>query len=616
MTTEDSPVVTLTAIRARVAALQEQLEELHRKVKRVLALKSVIEHSFQTDGSRLQDVRAHYAGLSEALTKIANGDRRESEVLSLVRQAFTQCDAISAISWAPDFFVCPLLTLPEPCITSYIGPFLGTQSIVGSLSRTHTSLHALSHNPAIHTNMHLQTDEYPGIVITKQQIAAWGTALSKVTRATVLCWPTSAVLELLERASNVLEELYASEPWETPSHLAAPLADRGLREDRIVFPKLIRAEVAGEWITVAHRRNWEPTAPKDLSVRRVESWSHVVGTGAWLAGPGPHSLTLKARFAHGVEFDMVRNLLWTRFRRLVGVGVDLKLHRREAIRNPPLTADMTLAGVPYGDPRSADIRRLSAYAKTPFQQRTGEAMQLEELGVVVNEIHDTMLAAVQVLRSRQLAPRGKVTFDVMPSVEFHTMDILRYLEADPSSADTLTELALCVKSVALPSGLAQGQTVSSAAPYCLPQLVFSRATQLELQGCGAASEPLPAYFLEHICDRHFPRITTLDLGKVEGAREEAARKAVDLPSLREVRFETNRSPLCLRGCQKGLPLVHVKGSYRASGAGVWSLWEGGDEGAEDGHQRGLEKRIRKITITVRHPEEEPEGALPVKPTRP
>ncbi|CEL97661.1 unnamed protein product [Vitrella brassicaformis CCMP3155] len=586
VTREDSPVPA-----AVVAVLKQHMQDLHRKVESVSELKSELANSPQTDNDGLkQHVCGQFAALSNIVTKIADDVRHQRNTSSLADLAHAKCDMIAATIRQPSSYVCPLLIrLAELSVTSHIAPHLGTQAIVGSLSRTHTSLHALSHSPAMHTNMDLQRGRSDQTKLTGQQVAAWGPAFSRTTRARLDCNPSTRVFQLLEHASNTLQELHAHqshrsvhieddcEGWDFGRDHIGPLDERLLffgerifptpeESEAVVFPKLKRAEVDRHWRTVN-------TTKQDVT-----------------RGP------------------------WRKLRRWKMTSL-VELHVHDTAPSSSGTISAATRPTFWSDLLQPTLKRITGVRFRGGVERFSplEGAQVEELGVTLTEqlISDDLFESVDLFRDKSMAPNGKVTFDVTPSVVFHTMDNLSRMESHPSWADAVIEIARDVKIVALPSGLTQGQTVSSARLSCLRRLSFPHATTLELTGCGDASEPLPDVFLEHISHRHFPRITTLLLGWTERVREEPVSKAVDLPSLREVRFGREGSPpgrfffpLCLRNCQKGLPLVHVEGIYRAGGAGAWSLWEGGGEGSGDGHQR-VEKRIRKITLNV---ERQPEGS--------
>ncbi|CEM33428.1 unnamed protein product [Vitrella brassicaformis CCMP3155] len=594
--TEASHLAGLRSKCAQLAALQQGIEELRQRAGRVLKLSRSRDDSSQPPGIRASEhVRGQCAVLVSLLQRLAHDDLRPSEVESLVHLANTKCDTISAMLQRPSSSVPSLITLPESCFSGHIGPLVGTKTIITKLAPSHPSLHTISRKPVTHKTLHLGNRFSFAITVTPQQVAVWGSAFSRAKRAVLACAPSLGVVELLEHARDSLEEL---EAWSDCYHVDKAVGE-WLREGRtgeeVIFPLLARVKVAGWWICVANRRHWTPISLVDIQLRDTfvvddlpqldldydhpEKCSGHKGDACsgWLAGPGPHHLTLEVPEGWGGAWHIedLRHMLKPSIKRLRRI-------------------------------RCAPIRRWNLDKVIDF------AMQLEELHIDLDDrehsIDTEFLQIVAHLRSTWMAPHGIITFTCCLGVTFDILRELQHLENCPSWADTLIHLASLVKRVVFPHGLGQGEAVPSVVLYRLPQLVFLQAEKLQLCHSAAGSEPLPGAVLSHISDTYLPRVTTLDLGEAVGMREEAVSKALDLKSIREVHFERKARisvpfffPRCLGACsQTGSPL-HIKTDYRESAGvrvdtSVWALWEGG--GGSEG-QKGVQRRVQKISVTVR-----------------
>ncbi|CEM31011.1 unnamed protein product [Vitrella brassicaformis CCMP3155] len=585
----------LTARFSQLAGLQQRVAELHRRVERVFELRAARDNSSESD-----HLSGQCAVLLSLLKTIAHTDSC-AQTASLIRLAHTKCDFIYATLQRPSLSASPLIMLPESCFSDHICPLIGTRSTLTDLAPSYPSLHTISRKPTTHKMLHLGTDSARVIEMTQRQVAVWGAAFSKAKRAFMECAPSTGVVELLERASISLEELEAWSDGESVAHRLEPKPREGRGE--IVFPVLTRVKLAGWWIRVADNRRWMPTSLVDVHLRDmvvqnddVGAWDepekcsgqHSSSCKSWLAGTGPHRVVLEvAPDEDGRELawqlEDLRSLVKPSIKQLKGVRCRPGVHstRQELAR----VANVTL--------------------------------QLEELGVDTNEDDEAtdteMLEVVERLRSSWLAPSGIITFNCRPGVSFDVLIGLRRLGDCPSWAGTLTHLASLVTRVQFPSALAASFSVS----YLLPQLVFSRAEKLVLcnVAASAGSEPLPLpdVFLSHISDAHFPRVATLDLYQVVGMRQEAVGKALDLKSIREVQFDKSFDqrarlfvpfffPHCLATCSPTGPPLHIKPHFYSGDVsvltGVWSLWEGGTGATSNGHQRGLEKRVQKISVSV------------------
>ncbi|CEM37635.1 unnamed protein product [Vitrella brassicaformis CCMP3155] len=508
--------------------------------------------------------------------------------------------------------VCHLLTtLPESCFSGHISPLLGTQTIITKLALTAPSLSVISRKPAMHITLRLGKDFSDKIDMTKQQIAVWGAAFRNTKHATMVCAPTTSVVELLEDARGTLEELHAWSHTTGSLYGYGPLKGRrqhAMGRDERIFPRLRCVWVAEWWLSVANKRHWELPALIDVHLRdstvcypmaqisEIEygtcSGDHGWRCTEWLSGEGPHTLTLETGTSEGWELTNLWDMLKPSIKRLKGVccpcGAD---------ELPTFCMDWNIADC---------------------------GLQLDELHMVLKAVHPTrtrqVFHKIDKLLSTSLAPNGTFNITCTPDMTFNTIEHLELLQEHPSWAGMLTRFASAAQCVEFPSGLAQGEAVPTVVLYRLPQVVFSSAETLYL---GAGSEPPPAALLSHISDRSFPHVTTLSLGHADGVREDAVRRATDLRSLREVRFEMSGLlgiwvatvpflfPLCLGACSQTGPLLHVHADCRHTAVSfdcVWSLWGAG--GGAVG-QKGIEKRVQKITVEVHGASLGVSGILPV-----
>ncbi|CEM19484.1 unnamed protein product [Vitrella brassicaformis CCMP3155] len=540
--------------------LLQSLYALRDRIKVVAELIGAAEgsSSSQAENSASERVDAQRAVLLSVVEKL-RASHDPSKIASVVQLANAKCDLITAMIEQPALFVSPLMTLPEGFLTSHIGPHLGTKDIITRLAPTHPYLHTTSRKPAMHKTLQLKCKDFCSKVkVTKKQVSVWGPAFSQTQQATMVCLPSRGVLALLEHASSTLEELHAWPDVSCPRSLESlpkagkPTPRRG--DDEVVFPKLVRVKVAGWWITVANKRRWKPMSLVDVHLRDMygdmpvspASAPMCSGNGgdactAWLAGPGPHSLTLEAGW-DGWELSNIQNMVKPSIKQLRGVEWE-----------------------------------------GGWETIAASGLQLEEFHATVTFINDHTLEDLDSFRTVCIAPNGTINFTCTPCHPyFCSFDIMR---AYPSCTALIISLAAAVKTVVFPSGLAQGQAVPPVVLYGLPQLVFSQTETLHLSSAGPGSRPLPDLLLSGLSDSHFPSVTTLGLGQAKGIREEAVSKATALKSLTEVRFERNGAvlapfffPRCLGVCSKSGPLLHVIAEYGSKvcfNTGVWSLWEGG-----------------------------------------
>ncbi|CEM33384.1 unnamed protein product [Vitrella brassicaformis CCMP3155] len=585
--TEGSHLAGLRSKCAQLAALQQGIEELRQRAGRVLELSRDRDDSSQPPGIRASEpVRGQCAVLVSLLQRLGHDDLRPSEVESLVHLANTKCDTISAMLQRPSSSVPSLITLPESCFSGHIGPLVGTKTMISKLAPAHSALHTISRKPVTHKTIHLGKCFYFAIKMTPQQMAVWGPAFSKAKRAVLACAPTLGVVELLEHAAKTLEEL---EAWSDCYHVDKAVGEwlRGRqRREEIVFPLLARVKVAGWWICVANRRHWKLISLVDIHLRDMyveddSRWDdpekcsgyNGVACSDWLgAGPGPHHLTLEVSWGDGWQIEDLRHMLKPSIKRLKG-----------------------LQCVPVSRWHLDDVVDIP--------------LQLDDLQIDVDRaVNFEFLQMIAHLRSTWMAPSGVITFTCRHDVTFDVLRELQHLEDCPSLAGTLFYLASLVKRVVFPHGLGQGEAVPSVVLYRLPQLVFSQAEKLDLSRSAVGSDSLPDVFLSHISDAHFPRVTTLELGQAVGIRaQEVVRRATDLKSIRELHFQKGGRvsvpfffPRCLGACSQTGPPLHIKTRYMDSAdvrvdTSVWALWEGG--GGSEG-QKGVERRIQKISVTV------------------
>ncbi|CEM36170.1 unnamed protein product [Vitrella brassicaformis CCMP3155] len=96
-----------------------------------------------------------------------------------------------------------LLALPDTLIYTMLSPLLGTQTIIGSLSPTHPSLHSLAVNPKGHQTVHFEgsTALAPQ---TQKQLTTWLPRLSKATRAVFLLPLTEWAVKTVEALCGTL----------------------------------------------------------------------------------------------------------------------------------------------------------------------------------------------------------------------------------------------------------------------------------------------------------------------------------------------------------------------------------------------------------------------------
>ncbi|CEM25641.1 unnamed protein product [Vitrella brassicaformis CCMP3155] len=395
----------------------------------------------------------------------------------------------------------------------------------------------------------------------------------------MVCAPTTGVVELLEHACGTLEELHAWSRTTENLYDDGPLEVRGKPRFsweppgryESTFPKLRCVWVAEWWLSVANKRNWKLPALVDVHLRdstvcypivQICEIDYKMCSGndgwrctEWLSGPGPHTLTLETGAREGWELTNLCDVLKPSIKRLKGVRW------------------------PWYDIR--DIDKIDM--KIPEIAERG-GLQLEELDVILDDLSPIHSRTLQIFgrldefRSTFLAPNGTINITCTPDTIFRTIPYLELLRDHPSWAGMLTRFASAATCVELPSGLGQGEAVPTVVLYRLPQIVFSNAERLYL---GAGSEPPPAALLSHISDRFFPRLATLILEKTgsQRGRSQAGHR---------------------RQIAAGGPLLHVKAECRHTSLSfncVWSLWGAGG-GGEGASQRGIEKRVQKISVEI------------------
>ncbi|CEM07813.1 unnamed protein product [Vitrella brassicaformis CCMP3155] len=469
----------LTAKLSRLAALQERIKKLNHKAERVFEAAHAKEEFSEESDTTTQSVRGQCEVLLAVLTGLQDDGKNVHEMESLVCLANAKCDLITAMIQQPSFAPSPLLTLPECCFTSYIGPLLGTRSIIGRLALSNTALHALSRKPTTHQTLHLRPqskrfDWDTPVDLTDKQVAAWRAAFRKTKRAVVGCAPRMGLVHLLEHAREALTEL---EAWSDAHYVddGRSLERREETEGDIAFSLLARVKVAGWWICVANRRRWTAMSLTDVHLRNLLIPQH--HQSEWMQS---HPAWLGGRGAEWVAYG-----------------------RSDILHHAFHHADQIFEATP-------DRHLVAAIPR----------LQLEELDACIDRTDGPVIEGLEVLRSMFVAPTGKLTVACRAFVMFDTLRELGHLELHPLWSDTLTQLGSAARRVAFPSGLPKGAAVPSAVMRHVPHMMFSHAQQLLLQGAGADSITLPSVFLSHISDRNFPRVYTMDLGEARGVRQD------------------------------------------------------------------------------------------------
>ncbi|CEM23866.1 unnamed protein product [Vitrella brassicaformis CCMP3155] len=562
----------------------QKIRELRRQVGEVFELKQRKEQELGKEicPNVAKMVCLDYQRVAALLRKIANADVTPSTLDILISIAQQKLSAITH-NLRLDSLAPSLLTLPDALLFDRLGPLLGTESIIGGLSRAHSSFLGPSRDPDMHTTITFMADrKRRAIRLTRQQLEAWRPRLAKTRRAVVRCHMNMSMVKLLDGVSKSLESLEADSHSVKQHEIASP-DDKGRKP--VEFPRLKTVVVGGRWAYVSYERSWRlwsvARVCRAAQVDHQEQTAHDIEFMDWETWYGRDWLE---------ERDGVHTVS------TVTLSPPFAWDAHDAMLLVELTSVDTVTSFSI----TADIPDLDAWIDdfgTPMRS-------LEDIEATINakQITPNIISSLNAVHKYCVDPHCKEDYSssvfdfpftllwpTNPGSPIHNI----YDDESPAfESSTLTLVASLATSLSFPTSLAQ-DTIIPAFYSLLPKLVFSSARTLTLQPARDTDNPLPQPLLFNI-GRVFPSVRSIDMGKAHQLGEEAVVKTIDdLPSLRVVCFERQPSfheqpvflPSYLRNCASGGRLLHVKCAYYKSldGSEDWSLWEGQpDEGSEDG----------------------------------
>ncbi|CEM02032.1 unnamed protein product [Vitrella brassicaformis CCMP3155] len=483
------------------------------------------------------------------------------------------------------------VSLPDAVLFSCIGRLLGTHSVVGSLGRTHSPLHAASRHPDMHIVLCINSTK--PIHLSSRQVGAWAHTVSQTHHAVLNCPVTDGLVLLIEATRKSLVVLEA----DSVCHVSWPSGDvKGL----LVFPRLRRVALGGAWLPVGEHRQWA-SRPREVCLRdrkrhQICGDSFAEDTRlVWVTGSRSlEAITLIDKFGSpkGWGGAAVRQLLRTPF---------------------PQTALRALKGVSLDEPSSQLASVLAA---------NGVKLSELSMAITVAELDTDMVKAVHTIRARCLAvgaredwSKSSFVFPISLMWAFSSVELRLY---EP----TLIFLAAIAKKAVFPTGLA----IAEHPTGFLPLYIYRHMIKLSFfkVTCLAMEDGDDEFLAEHIAlpdellselPRLFRHVTCLDVGRGlhTNMGTGAVRKAIEsLPKLTEIRHtdpdpDVCLLPSCLLDCgSHGTPL-HIKGRFGRDPYHpfyapwmLWGLWDSApDPPAIAPDQGGIRSRIQRISVEMR-----------------
>ncbi|CEM32447.1 unnamed protein product [Vitrella brassicaformis CCMP3155] len=593
----------ILAARDKYLNVAQKLDALYQQASEALTLK---ESKERTLGAAMcpniaKMVCLDYERLKVVLSKIAPADTLPSPqdiLIGIAQQKITaMLRNLRLDSLAPS-----LLTLPDALLFDRLGPLVGTESLIGGLSRAHSSFLAPSRHPDMHTIITFLADR--AIDTTDEQLEAWVPRLAKTKRAVLGCHMNMGMVRLIESISETLEHLEVDSTSTEMHEIDIPELDRhsGARhgreaggiptiEDsssgRAVGVGLISALLDTRVGAVQIQDSSFQRSLKTLELRKLSreeetlQYNEFLGYDTWYGRDwlanreSVHTLTLSPPFAWDAHLAMEL----------------VESTQVKTVRSFTVTADEPDLEAWIDEDNDEPIRSLEAIEGT----------------IKAKRITRSIISSLNKVHKYCVSPGGKEDYS---SSSFDFPFTLLWPPTDPYSpirgiysdesptfaSSTLTLAASLATSVTFPTSLAQ-DTIIPAFYSLLPKLVFSSARTLTLQPARDTDNPLPPPLLFNL-GRVFPSVRSIDLGRAQQLGEEAVVKTIDdLPSVRVVRFACPPRyvafvperpdgfflPSYLRNCSSEGPLLHIKGAFRSpfGGSEGWSLWDGEEEEGEE-----------------------------------
>ncbi|CEL97908.1 unnamed protein product [Vitrella brassicaformis CCMP3155] len=590
----ESIVSVLVGARDKYGNVGEKIDALQRQAGEVLTLKESKERTLGQDmcPNVAKMVYMDYERFKVLLSKIAPADAPPSTQDILIGIAQQKLTAMLR-NLRLDSLTPSVLTLPDALLFDRLGPLIGTESIIGGLSRAHSSFLGPSHDSDMHTTIAFLADR--DIDPTDKQLEAWRPRLAKTRRAVVRCHMNMSMVKLLDGVSESLESLEA-DSHSVKQH-EVPSRWRSGYKKPLAFPRLKTIVVGGRWAWASFLRGWTLRSLKTVELRKLttqEKTAHDNEFGGynteygwdWLDCDAVDTVTLSPLFAWAAH---------------------------DAMKLVELTSVDTVTSFSI----TADEPDLYPWTNEDDGTPMGSLKAIEAT-IKLKQITPRIISSLNAVHKYCVSPGGKEdysssVFDFPFTLLWPTQpgSPIRRIYDDETPAfesSTLTLAASLATSVTFSTSLAEDNIIQ-AFYFLLPKLVFSSARTLTLQPATDTDNPLPQPLLFNL-GRVFPSVQFVEMGSAHQLGEEAVVKTIDdLPSLRVVRFARQPSfheqpfflPSYLSNCASGGRLLHVKCAFHKclDGSENWSLWEGqADEGSEDGAGGACSSSKMEIDVSV------------------
>ncbi|CEM17704.1 unnamed protein product [Vitrella brassicaformis CCMP3155] len=580
----ESIASVMAGVRGRYEHVLDKINALDRQASEALTLRESQERTLGKDmcPNVAKMVCLDYERFKVLLSKIGPADNVTPSTQDILINIAQQKLSAMTHNLHLDSLAPSLLTLPDALLFDRLGPLLGTESVIGGLSRAHSSFLGPSHDPDMHTTVTFMADR--AIDLTDGQLEAWRPRLAKTKGAVLRCHMNMGMVRLLEGMRDSLESL------EADSHSAQEHELEGVDGWGAAFPLLETVVVGGRWGWVSYLRAWGLGSLECVELRKLSTEEQTAHDNEFMAydtwygrdwlqeHDGVRTLTLSPPFAWDAREAMML---------VERTSVD-------TVKSFSVTAD------------EPDLEGWVNYkvGRTYNDMEVEPLRSLEDIEATINakQITPSIISSLNAVHKYCVDPEGNEdysssTFDFPFAILWPAQpgSPIRNIYDDESPAfasSTLTLAASLATSVTFPTSLAQDNIIQ-AFYSLLPKLVFTSARTLTLQKARDTNNPLPQPLLFNL-GRVFPSVRSIDMGRARQLGEEAVVKAIDdLPSLRILRFARQPSfhgkpfflPSYLRNCAGAGPLLHIKCAFYTgmNGSEDWSVWEGQpDEGGEDG----------------------------------
>mmetsp|Transcript_26711 Transcript_26711/g.76632 ORF Transcript_26711/g.76632 Transcript_26711/m.76632 type:complete len:201 (+) Transcript_26711:76-678(+) len=192
-----------------VAEVRRTADDYHRRAQRISDIQRRLEaHAglLGNDNLLSREQQEHLWAQYRICVSVMKDIRREDSLAeqdALIALAEEKLQIVEQFLAKPAVFPPRLMALPDTLIYTMLSPLLGTQTIIGSLSPTHPSLHSLAVNPKGHQTVHFEgsTALAPQ---TQKQLTTWLPRLSKATRAVFLLPLTEWAVKTVEALCGTL----------------------------------------------------------------------------------------------------------------------------------------------------------------------------------------------------------------------------------------------------------------------------------------------------------------------------------------------------------------------------------------------------------------------------